>query len=164
MSAGGSLAKHSIIAALALVVASGGCGSDAVGVGDCRDIEFARCDAGRACGSVSDTAACKRFYRDHCLHGLALESEPGAQAVRRCVGSLKAVAACGSGIALAACPGVTNDPSTTRLQNACDVVNAPEEIQECAFLIAEPSQPPPDAGNPPPDATSSDSGADAATE
>ncbi len=145
MSALRTLAALSLISAFATATAAG-CSTDAVGVEDCRDIESARCEAASACGDVQDEEACKRFYRDHCLHGLALEDEPSGTAVQTCVRSLKAVAACTPETALADCPGVTLSPSALLL--ACDVVRAPEDIEECRFLVpvAPPIVPLPDAG------------------
>jgi hypothetical protein len=145
MSALRTLAALSLISAVATAAAAG-CSTDAVGVEDCRDIEYARCEAASACGDVQDLDGCKRFYRDHCLHGLALEDEPGGTAVQSCVRSLKAVAACAPETALTECPGVTLSPSALLL--ACDVVRAPEDIEECRFLVpvAPPPLPPPDAG------------------
>ena len=70
-----------------------GCGTDAKGVEDCRDIERARCDAAVACGKVSDLAECRRFYRDHCLHGLGV-TPPARGRVDECVATIKQAAAC----------------------------------------------------------------------
>ena len=155
MSALRTLAALSLLSAVA-PAATAACSTDAVGVEDCRDIEFARCEAASACGAVQDEDDCKRFYRDHCLHGLALEEEPSGAVVQTCVRSPKAVAACNADTALADCPGVTTSPSALPL--ACDVVRAPEDIEECRFLVpATPAPPPtPDAGtdaNPAADAT-----------
>ena len=46
-----------------LVVHASGCGTDAIAVDECRDIENARCEAGKFCGFVDDVEQCKRFYR-----------------------------------------------------------------------------------------------------
>jgi hypothetical protein len=135
MSAFRTLVALSLSLGLA-VAAFGGCSADSIGIEDCRDIEFARCEAGHACGVVQDVEDCKRFYRDHCLHGLALEDEPSGTDVQSCVRSLKAVSACTADTALAACPGVTAQPSLLAL--ACDVVSAPEDIAECGFLVPAP--------------------------
>ncbi|HEY6556539.1 MAG TPA: hypothetical protein VI072_04670 [Polyangiaceae bacterium] len=145
MSALRTLAVLSLISGAALA-AAGGCSTDAIGVEDCRDIEYARCEAGHACGVVHDADDCKRFYRDQCLHGLALDDTPSATAVQNCVRSLKAISNCGPDAPLADCPGVTAQPTSLGL--ACDVVGAPEEIQECRFLVpvAPPVVPVPDAG------------------
>ncbi len=129
-----------------------GCGTDAKAVDECRDIEQARCEAGHSCGIVDDVDACKRFYRDHCLHGMVVES-PGQATVDRCVSTIQAAGTCAQAdptIALGACPS----PVTTAasgVMSACDVVLFPERTAECGFLApGEPEPSPitdPDAGN-----------------
>lgn len=80
------------------------CGTDAVGVEACRAIESARCDALVSCpkeqhGFTEDqAAACKLFYRDDCLHGIA-NNDAGADVVLTpnkdaCVKAIAATAAC----------------------------------------------------------------------
>jgi hypothetical protein len=163
MSAVRTLAVMSFAVGLGLLFANSACGVDSIGVGDCRDIEFARCEAGHACGTVTDVAECKRFYRDHCLHGLALDKEPGSQVVQTCVKSLKAVAACGTGVALGDCAGATSSPSS--LSQACDVVGVPEAISECHFLVPDvPPAPVSDAASDHTDSASPDAATDAASE
>ena len=90
--------------ALALVVvipigiASQACGTDAVGVQSCRNIETARCNQAAACNislttpphSGSDVAACVRFYDTACLHGLASGNDPGAPGVKSCIDAINA--------------------------------------------------------------------------
>jgi hypothetical protein len=117
------------------LVTASGCGTTAVGVDDCRDIEMARCRAGKSCGMVEDVTACERYYRDHCLHGLA-GKPPGATAVAACVQVIEAAGRCAEGdpeARLADC-----DPEVTAarggLGGACDVVAHPERASECAFL------------------------------
>lgn len=119
------------------LVSAAGCGTDAKGVDDCRDIEQARCDAAQHCGIVSDVAECQRFYRDQCLHGLQVAS-PGSVKVKACVATIRAAGVCaatdeGNDVALASCdPAVTSDaPGAT---TACDVVKEPEKAAECSFL------------------------------
>ncbi len=50
------------------------CGSDAIGIESCRDIEAARCNAAAFCPEAreraSEVADCKNFYHDQCLHGI----------------------------------------------------------------------------------------------
>lgn len=130
----------SLSALLGLSLATGsGCGTDAQGIDDCRDIEKARCAAGAQCGIVTDVEACERFYRDQCLHGLAVKP-PANSVVERCVGTIRAAGDCaatGVGALLSDCstPVSANAPSLTR---ACDVVLRPEETEECAFLQPDP--------------------------
>jgi hypothetical protein len=109
----------------AIVVA---CGTDAVGVDACRQVEEARCNQAPNCaseislseplhpgGAAGDVAACIRFYDDACLHGLATGTAPGQPAVTACVAAINAEAEDGGG--------------------GCDIVLHPEEAGACAWLI-----------------------------
>src|SRR5262245_50800694 len=71
-----------------------GCGTDPVGVDDCRSIEQARCEAAKPCGLITDVSACQRFYRDECLHGLAVSSSPGSTEVEKCAAAVRAAGRC----------------------------------------------------------------------
>lgn len=121
------------LGALALAAS---CGTDARGIEDCRAIENARCDAAKACGSLDDAAACKRFYRDQCLHGLSVAS-PGSPATDACVGAIEQITACAS-----AAPD-TEVAACSRFRTptlACGFVQTPELLKECNFLT--PNDPP----------------------
>ena len=134
-------ALFSIACSFALASA-GACGTDAKGVDDCRDIEQARCTAAKNCGTVSDVAECQRFYRDQCLHGLAVNS-PGPAIVKKCVETIHQAGLCatqGVSTLLGDCTNMVTDSPTTA-KTACDVVSTPEVTSECSFLI-----PTPDAG------------------
>lgn len=124
----------SALCSFGLVTASG-CGTSAVGIDDCRDIEKARCRASKPCGTIDDVAACERYVRDHCLHGLTGEA-PGAAAVAACVDVIEAAGRCAESdpdIALDDCEfDVT--ASSSSLRKACDVVAHPERAAECSFL------------------------------
>lgn len=102
---------------------------------DCRKIESARCSAGVECGVVDDASRCERFYRDHCLHGLAVAEAPGAPAVASCVAAIEAAAACGPDAALDECDAV-RPTEGSELAAPCDVVLHPEWTEQCAFLVA----------------------------
>jgi hypothetical protein len=133
-----------------LVVGAGmpGCATDAVGVDACRDIEEARCEAAEPCGMIDDVGACKRFYRDQCLHGLVAEEQPGRTKLAACVDVLRAAGQCRKqGIeTIADCTSEGITESTT-LTQVCDIVTRPEETEECRFLIPEtPPLPEPDSG------------------
>jgi hypothetical protein len=122
------------------LVTSSGCGTNAVGVDDCREIERARCDAALPCGLIDDSGACKRYSRDHCLHGLL--AKPPAGAVAECVRVIKAAGACASSdpeAALGDCDPEVTEPASG-LATACDVVAKPERASECAFLLTEPPE------------------------
>jgi hypothetical protein len=140
-----------------LVFHAAGCGTDAVGVDECRDIEEARCEAAQFCDIVDDVDACKRFYRDQCLHGLANGEQPGAPDVKKCVASIKNAGQCAkNGVeTLADC--VPKPSEKTALTKVCDVVLTPELVTECDFL-AKPVELPDAASEP---AVTPDSGGDA---
>jgi hypothetical protein len=126
-------------ASFSLVTASS-CGTSAVGVDDCRDIEQARCRASAYCldadGAplIDDVPACERFYRDHCLHGLAVKPPAGAS-VSACVQVIEAAGQCAKddpNATLTDCPFTDRRAGLTR---ACDVVTHPERATECSFLL-----------------------------
>jgi hypothetical protein len=125
------------------LASSPGCGTDAKGVEDCRDIERARCSAAVACGIVTDAEACQRFYRDHCLHGMA-NLPPSSTAVDECVETINAAGSCasvndGNLTPLSTCeaaPGVLVASST--VMYACELVERPELAQRCSFLSSAP--------------------------
>ena len=116
---------------------AGGCGTDAVGIDACRDIETARCDAAQYCGRIDDVEACQRFYRDHCLHGLAEGVEtPPDDAVADCVAAIQRAGECAKDNPLAklddCSPPVTRDGRGAKY--ACQIILAPEWSSECSFL------------------------------
>lgn len=123
----------------------GSCGPEPVGVDDCRRIESARCHAANHCGIVTDADSCERFYRDHCLHGLAVSESPGAQFVDACVQAIEAAGQCASDDADTSLDECNSDAITplprAELDTACDVVQNPELIRECEFLIPEEPDP-----------------------
>lgn len=109
------------LAAVTPLVA-GGCGTDAYGVGECKQIEEARCRAAAKCPEIplgdvyhasgSDVDACIRFYDVACLHGLEVPY-PGAPAVAACVQAIQGLDG-GSG--------------------SCAVVDQPWTTKACAWL------------------------------
>lgn len=113
-----------------MFVGAAGCGTDAKGVDDCREIEQARCAAAQNCG-VSDVPACQRFYRDQCLHGLAA-APPGSAKVKACVATIRAAGQC------AAQPSDVPLLDCSTAEDACAIVNKPETTAECSFLSANP--------------------------
>lgn len=130
-------ALFSAACAFALVSAEG-CGTDAKGVDDCRDIEEARCAAAKNCGTVTDVDECQRFYRDQCLHGLAV-SLPTSMQLKACVATINGAGMCAMGDAatnLRDCdPSVTG--SAPGAKTACDLVANPELASECSFLAPD---------------------------
>ncbi len=118
---------HALRLAPAVLAAAGvaavvACGPDPVAPEACRQIEEARCRRAPACGIAlappehkdgSDIDSCIRFYRDACLHGLAIGSEPGGIVVSDCVNAI-----------------TTGD---------CAVVKDPKTSPQCGFLVPKPA-------------------------
>jgi hypothetical protein len=108
--------------ALLAVAGAMACGTEAVGVDSCRQIETARCENARSCGidlttpvhrgdtPSDDVGACKRYYDDACLHGLAAPTDPGTVAVQACIDAI-------------------NEATD------CEIVKSPEKSPACAFLV-----------------------------
>ncbi len=118
------------VASAAVVVAA--CGTDAIGIDTCRQVEEARCRQAPKCSGIdlgrpvhrnsptTDVDACIRYYHDACLHGLATNADPGAVATKACVDAIN-----------------TGD---------CDIVIKPwEKAPACAWLTP-PATVTPDAG------------------
>jgi hypothetical protein len=126
------------------------CDTGAVRVEDCRAIEYARCDASEQCGTIDDAVQCRLFYRDHCLHGLPLDSDVIIRSeVRDCADAIESAGDCaeseGADAPLSQCGSQASDAATAPGGNACDLVDRPELfVDSCRFLIARP----PDAGAP----------------
>jgi hypothetical protein len=135
-----ALSSASALVAFAFV-SSPGCGTSAMGVEDCRDIEQARCDGALACGTITDAAECKRFYRDHCLHGLPM-TPPPREDIDNCIAAIKNLTLCanayGPSASLAECPAVPAQNAT----RVCEVMAAPERAYACSFLTGTPVSPP----------------------
>ena len=127
-----------VLAALTVFGVTGsGCGTAAVGIDACRDIETARCEAAQYCGRIDDVEACQRYYRDHCLHGLAEGVEaPTPDQVEACVKTIERAGQCAKedrAARLVDCdPQVSEDPRGADL--ACTIVLLPEFATECSFL------------------------------
>lgn len=125
------------------VVSSPGCGTDAHGIEDCREIEQTRCAAAVPCGIITDQPRCETFYRDHCLHGLP-GTQPQQATIDLCVSAIKALGECaklgGAQAELSSCPGVQTHDATL----VCEVIQFPERAYDCSFLS---SKPPPEPGS-----------------
>jgi len=132
-----------VVLALAAVVAA--CGTDAVGVETCRTIEFARCDAARACGLVDDVEACRRFARDHCLHGLAAD-KPSPSQVNRCVATIEALGKCADENGKRSTPSECKGAGSVSedANDVCELVLEPELTQRCEFLVPPEPEPEPE--------------------
>lgn len=141
--------RHAVLAVISALTAFGltaaGCTTEAVGIEACRDIETARCEAAQYCGRIEDVEGCQRFYRDHCLHGLAEGVEaPPDDVVADCVATIEKAGECAKTDRFASLddciPQVSRDPrGATR---ACHIVLFPEWATECSFL-GKPGELPP---------------------
>lgn|SRR5215472_6555127 len=126
-----------IVLAVIAGVAAGfaACGTDAVGIEACREIESARCTAAAPCekactinmsipphrnSPTTDVQACQQYYDVACLHGLEATSEPGDPAVQSCINAIN--------VAAKTCD--------------CNTILHPETNPACAFLIPPPPTPP----------------------
>jgi hypothetical protein len=129
----------------AIMLAAAACGTDAVGVQACRQVEEARCQEAPGCGvaleppyhtSGTDTSECIRFYNDQCLHGVASGADPGPTAVNACVAAIH---------------------SASTIEGHCSIVIDPSTSGACVWLGV--SSPAVDASSDSADTGSSDSGA-----
>ena len=136
----GSWRRLALALLLPLASLEEGCGTGAVDVDGCRQIEEARCRQAPACGirvtppnftSATDVEACIRYYDDACLHGLA-SSDPGASAVSACVTAIQ------------------NDSTK---KDGCSTVKQPQtDPAACGWLVPPVPTTPPDAEAPAADA------------
>jgi hypothetical protein len=135
--------------ALLTLLAPASCGSDAVGIDECRTIETARCEAATACGFTPEKVqACTLFYRDECLHGVenADAGTPVTTAVDACVAAVNATAACAKAGAktIEGCAGAALIPGADATLAPCVILSAKVELlAACAFATLVPT---PDAG------------------
>ena len=116
---------------MALVGSSlGGCSTKAVGITECRDVEYARCEASVACGVIKadEVEECKRFYRDHCLHGISGEEVPTADDHKACLELIEdAGKRAEESLGMGGAPGEPDE-------EACKIVGAPWKSPECSYL------------------------------
>jgi hypothetical protein len=163
-----SLSATLLSAAATFSIVTASCGTNAVGVDDCRDIEQARCRANASCLDadgvplIQDVPACERYYRDHCLHGFAVKPPAGAD-VSACIQVIEQAGRCAQ-------EDPESDLSCTEttaarragFTKACDVVTHPERATECAFLLDTPDENDGSAGQGSGGQTSSDTSSGAA--
>ncbi|HSC89225.1 MAG TPA: hypothetical protein VLC09_18210 [Polyangiaceae bacterium] len=124
-----------------------GCTTGAIAVNECREIEYLRCEASVACGlgdieNEDDVTACKSFYRDQCLHGIAGPKVPTAKDQKDCVATIQAAADCAKDDPeklTTDCAGVdattSLDAEGGRVVSVCDVVGRPWDLEICDYLL-----------------------------
>jgi len=146
------LLRASALLLLAVPCASGlssGCTTDAIGIAECREIEYARCEASVPCGAIEDVEACKRFYRDQCLHGIAGPTVPTTADQGACVTAITEAGQCAAddpdGSVESCAPGAgglggqaPGDGSPT----VCEFIAEPWDYEVCDYL----NEPPPQGG------------------
>lgn len=121
----------------------GSCGTDALGIETCRSIEWARCDAALACGLVDDAESCKRYSRDHCLHGVAVEA-PSPTQVNRCVAAIEKLGRCADDHGRKSSAEKCDDGLSSGGENVCELVLEPELAKPCEFLVPPEPEPEPE--------------------
>jgi hypothetical protein len=123
------------------------CGSDAIGIEACRDIETARCNAAAFCGmTAQEVSDCKIFYHDQCLHGIENSivndgGDPPQTETNGCVTEIGLLQACiqAGGKTMADCTKVTLtvgiDPAVSK-KDPCEVLmHEPEDLSACSFIV-----------------------------
>jgi uncharacterized membrane protein YgcG len=116
------------------------CNTKAVGIDECRDIEYARCEAGVYCKTafaIDDVNACKRYYRDQCLHGLDVSKSPGKPEVSQCVESIQQLGRCaktsGENAPAKAC--LDDTWTNAKIVTVCQLLKNPQVAPNCSFLV-----------------------------
>ncbi len=114
------------------------CGTDAVGVSECRQIEAVRCRAAVSCG-FDNEPDCLLFSRDDCLHGLGGAS-PSATQLEACLGAIAEAGRCASSEGGDTAPSACSIPiaASAEATDVCDLIVRPERAQECRFLVEPP--------------------------
>ncbi|WP_050432695.1 hypothetical protein [Chondromyces crocatus] len=126
-------------------VLSPGCGTDAVGVDACRQIEDARCQAASVCGyDEAQVKTCREFYRDQCLRGIqnAEHGEPAESEVEGCIAAVEAVRDCAAAgtPTVGECSGVVLAPTADGSVPPCLIITEQvHRLQACAFVATPPS-------------------------
>lgn len=134
------------LASLAIVaLAVSHCGTDAVGIDACRNIESARCEAAPSCPNVTETSwtegdvlECKRFYRDQCLHGVEdVTHTPSEVEVKACVDAIAGTAKCAKSgnPTMAECNvPLVADVSPSAITPCAAILETVHLLAKCAFL------------------------------
>jgi hypothetical protein len=95
---------------------------------------------------VEDAENCRRFYRDHCLHGFAAPETPGGAVLDRCIRAIQLAGECAQDAADQSLASCLDGKTTITLINGadietvCDMVRQPEQTEQCQFLSNQPEQ------------------------
>lgn len=138
----------SVLLAWAFAALSLDCDRGATGVDACKRIEARRCEQAVGCTETladeDDVPACRLFYRDQCLFGMADGAAPDELATEQCLLAIDEAGSCKGAAAISECAAppalvVGIDPAAT---TACQlVVSNPEHLLACSFLLAAPLPP-----------------------
>jgi len=103
--------------------------------------------------------ACKRYYRDHCLHGLGVSEAPGEPILNSCIQAIQTAGECAAEdpeMTIADCRAFTEphrDQYQLRRENehadlatVCEIVQYPERSYECGYFLNEVELPPEETG------------------
>jgi hypothetical protein len=118
------------------------CGTDAVGVDACKQIELARCDVAPVCKADFDVDHCHAVYRDQCLHGIENVDHPPSDAeVSDCVAAIQAVAGCArrGDANMSVCPVPVVNTVLPATLSPCDVILSNAHLLERCSFAATPS-------------------------
>jgi hypothetical protein len=118
------------------------CATGAIGIRECREVETLRCQAEAECGVINDVAACERYVRDHCLHGIAGPSVPTRPEQDGCLGLVESAQKCASDdpqMLASECGEFDKGALSTHggarpARSVCDVISRPWDFRPCAFL------------------------------
>lgn len=122
-----------------------GCGTDAVGIEACRQVEAARCDIAPTCAGFDGSPNlktdeqvknCREFYSDHCLLGLEnTKADVGQAEIDACVKALKQTSKCEAPKAseMGAC-GVALRDNVDPTVKPCEVLQNPHWLEACKWL------------------------------
>lgn len=125
-----------------LLVSVVGCDTGALRIEDCRTLEYARCDAAQRCGQIPDAQECRHYYRDHCLHGVALGTVITDSDVEACRTTLENAGLCaeeeGKDTPTMECSEEVSEETVPATASVCDVVEFPLLAKECQFLAPLP--------------------------
>lgn len=119
-----------------MVISSASCGTQASGIEECRQIENARCQSAAQCGLIDDVAACERYVRDQCLHGIPDDLGPSNSEVTACVEAIEDVGSCAKRLGDKADPSNCSQDSvnSATASRVCQLVERPERLEDCRFL------------------------------
>ncbi|WP_438001959.1 hypothetical protein WMF26_22100 [Sorangium sp. So ce185] len=136
----------------AVTLATQSCGTAAVGIDACRQIETARCEAAAACPAWVGSAdadervdACVEFVWDQCLHGIENAGtedhpapEPTGSQIKACVDAIGATRKCAADnvASMAECSAAPPAHGADGALSPCEVITKrAHALKACAFVV-----------------------------